>query len=66
MKFSNKYDQQQADRLVKTLLKAKEQVETALIYLNANQRPMEEIFNARLVQEHIDIALEHLGVTEAT
>lgn len=57
----SKHDQQRKDDLIKTLVKAKEQAETARLYLIANDRDIEEIVNVGLVLEHIDIALGHLG-----
>lgn len=57
----NKHDQHRKDALIKTLCKAKEQAETARIYLEVNNRDQEDIFVAHDVLEHIDIALERLG-----
>ena len=57
----NKHDQRRKDGLVMTLSKAKEQAETARVYLIANEREMEDIADVSLALEHIEIALEHLG-----
>jgi hypothetical protein len=62
-KRENRHDKQRREKLIQTLQKAKEQAETAVLYLTANNRNMDDIFNARLALEHIEIALEHLGVT---
>ncbi len=62
----NKHDQSRKDALIKTLAKAKEQAETAGIYLSANNRDMEDIMNNNLVLEHIDNALEKLGALVPT
>ncbi|MFD1954271.1 hypothetical protein ACFSL6_08795 [Paenibacillus thailandensis] len=58
----NKHDQARRDALIKTLVKAKEQAETASLYLTANNRDPEDIATAAVVIEHIDIVLEKLGV----
>jgi hypothetical protein len=57
----NIHDRRRRDQLAKTLLKAKEQAETALLYLTSAEQPTDDFFNARLALEHIEIALEHLG-----
>lgn len=57
----NKYDQRRKDTLIRTLCKAKEQAETLQLYLVANDRNPEDIADANLVLEHIEIALGHLG-----
>ena len=57
----NKHDQSRRDALIKTLAKAKEQAETAKLYLVANNRSQEDIAAAHDALEHIDIALERLG-----
>ncbi|CAM3745178.1 hypothetical protein COLU111180_06345 [Cohnella lubricantis] len=56
-----RHDQARRDALVKTLVKAKEQAETAALYLTANDRDPEDIMTTAVVIEHIDIALEQLG-----
>ncbi|MBU5442058.1 hypothetical protein [Paenibacillus sp. MSJ-34] len=58
----NKHDKSRKDSLIKALNKAKEQAETARLYLIANERDPEEIAAACLALEHIEIALSHLGV----
>lgn len=60
----NKHDQIRKDGLIKTLRKAKEQAETARMYLIANERDQEDIAAACLSLEHIEIALLHLGAKE--
>lgn len=62
----NKHDQSRKDALVRSLCKAKEQADTALIYLNANNRDMEDILTVNDALEHIDIALERLGAAVMT
>ena len=57
----NKNDQLRKDSIIKTLCKAKEQAEVFLLYLNANNREIEDIYAAILTLEHIDISLEQLG-----
>lgn len=57
----NKHDQVRKDSLVKTLIKAKEQAETAKLYLTVNERDSEDIEAAALALEHVEIALEQLG-----
>ncbi|NOU63159.1 hypothetical protein GC096_03745 [Paenibacillus sp. LMG 31461] len=57
----NKHDQSRKDALIKTLCKAKEQAETAILYLSANNRDMEDIISAKLTLEYIEISLERLG-----
>ncbi|MEC0269079.1 hypothetical protein [Paenibacillus anseongense] len=57
----NKQDQMRKDLLVKTLCKAKEQTETILLYLTANNRDMEDIFAAKEILGHIEISLEQFG-----
>lgn len=60
----NKHDQTRKDRLINTLRKAKEQAETARMYLIANDRNQVEIADTCLALEHTEIALSHLGVKE--
>ncbi|WP_308637701.1 hypothetical protein [Paenibacillus silvisoli] len=57
----NKHDQARKDALVKTLCKAKEQAETAKLYLVTNDRDADDVAAAALALEHVEIALEHLG-----
>ncbi|WP_157273374.1 hypothetical protein [Paenibacillus sp. oral taxon 786] len=58
----NKHDQSRRNSLIKTLNKAREQAETARMYLIANERDPEDIAATSLALEHIEIALSHLGV----
>lgn len=58
------YDARRKEALVQSLLKAKDQAENAHTYLVENSRDPEEINVAALALEHIEIALEHLGVAE--
>ena len=57
----NKHDQQRKDSLINTLLKAREKAIIARMYLTANERDPEDIADANLVLEHVDIALDRLG-----
>lgn len=57
----NHHDQRRKDKLVKTLLKAKEQAETANLYLEANEQNLDDVMNMILALENIEVALEHLG-----
>lgn len=66
MKPVNKHDQSRKDGLIRTLCRAKEQAETARMYLVANQRDPDDIAAVNLALEHIDIALEHLGAAVST
>ncbi|GIP38335.1 hypothetical protein J31TS4_16150 [Paenibacillus sp. J31TS4] len=59
----NIHDQRRKDALAKTLLKAKEQAHTTFLYLTANDRDPEQIAVLSLALEHIETALEHLGIT---
>lgn len=54
----NKQDQMRKDTLIKTLCKAKEQAETILLYLTANNRDMDDIFAAKETLGHIEISLD--------
>ena len=56
----SKHDQRRKDALIKTLQKAKDQADTALLYLSANDRDLEQIADMTLALEHIEIALGHL------
>ncbi len=60
----NKHDQTRRNGLIKTLKKAREQAETAQMYLVANERDPQDIASTHLALEHIEIALEHLGIKE--
>jgi hypothetical protein len=62
----NRHDKARKDDLIKTLAKAKEQAETAGLYLTANNRDPEDIMTTAVVIEHIDIALEQLGALVPT
>lgn len=62
MKFSNKHDQQRADKIKQTLAKAGELLEEAKLYLAANNRPLEEINAVDDAHWYVLIALERLGV----
>jgi len=57
----NKHDQSRKDSLIKTLCKAKEQAETAVLYLTANNREVDDILAAKVTLEHIELSLERLG-----
>jgi uncharacterized protein YsxB (DUF464 family) len=48
--------------LIKLLCRVKERAEEARLYLTVNDRDPEEIGNLNLAIEHIEIAMEHLGV----
>lgn len=61
----NKYDQQRKQDLIKALVKSKEKAEIHKLYLKVNERDPEEVATAHLVLEHIEIALQHLGVLVA-
>lgn len=61
-----KYDERRKNEVVKALLKAKAQAETALLYLCANDAPDDEMIPIGLALEHASIALEHLGIDEET
>lgn len=61
----NKHDQSRRNSLIKTLQKAREQAETAKMYLIANNREQDDIAATHLALEHIEIALEHLGAKGA-
>lgn len=56
-----RHDKARRDALIKTLAKAKEQAETAALYLTANNRDPEDIMTTAVVIEHIDVALEMFG-----
>jgi len=58
----NEHDQCRKNALVKMLLKSWDQAVIARMYLTANERDPEDIANANLAMEHIEIALGHLGV----
>ncbi|AZN43373.1 hypothetical protein [Paenibacillus albus] len=57
----NKHDQSRKDALIKTLIKAKEQAETAKLYLSVNNRDTEDIAAASVALEYVEHALEQLG-----
>lgn len=60
----SKYDQQRKDKCVKWLGKSKEALEEASLYLQAKEvPPMEEIYSVDDALEHVNIALERLGVS---
>lgn len=59
--LDNIHDQRRRMRVIKTLLKAKEQTSDALLYLEGNKRSLDEIEDTRLAMEHINIALKRLG-----
>ena len=61
VKIISKEDQKRKDALIKTLTKAKEQADTARLYLIANDRNLDDIYAAADVADHIDNALERLG-----
>ena len=56
----NKHDERRKQALIRTLRKAREQADTAILYLGANDRDMDDIYRAVVALEHIGIALEHL------
>ncbi|OPA76759.1 hypothetical protein BVG16_16445 [Paenibacillus selenitireducens] len=60
----NKHDQQRKDALIKTLLKAKEQAETAHLYLSVLGQDPEEIADTIFALEHIEIVLEQLNKSQ--
>ncbi|WP_281885648.1 hypothetical protein [Paenibacillus sp. YYML68] len=60
----NAYDKKRRAQVVKTLQKAKEQAENALLYLTANERSLEEIADIGLVIEHIENAIEVLELKQ--
>jgi hypothetical protein len=60
----NIHDEKRKRDLIKSLLTAKEKASVTQLYLTTNDRVQEDIWNIGLVIEHIDIALEHLGVTD--
>jgi len=62
----NIHDQARKDALIKTLIKAKEQADTARTYLVAHDRDPEDIMTNGVVMEHIDNALEQLGTLVPT
>ncbi|MFB9326977.1 hypothetical protein ACFFSY_13700 [Paenibacillus aurantiacus] len=59
----NKYDAQRKTALVKTLMKAKEQAETASLYLTARDE-VEQIVAVSQVLGWIEDAIQLLGVEE--
>lgn len=58
----NREDLKRKQDLIKAMLNAKEKARITLLYLTVNDRDYEDIANASLAAEHIDIALNNLGV----
>jgi hypothetical protein len=58
----NKHDQQRRDQCIKSLLKSKKKLETACLYLTVNSRNITDVFPTEDALEHVNIALERLGV----
>ena len=61
----NQHDQRRKESVIKALQKAKERADIAHMYLTANESNREDVMNMNLALEHIEIALEHLGVSIA-
>lgn len=62
--MTNRHDKRRKDQIIKTLHKARDQIETATLYLGVQEpRPMQEIYAMDDALEHVNQALERLGVT---
>lgn len=58
--MSNKHDQRRRKQIVGMLRKAKEKLETAKVYLIANDRPDEEYFETTDAIAYVSEAIERL------
>lgn len=57
----NKHDERRKQALIKTLRKAKEQADTAYLYLDANSANFEDREPIAEALDHIEIVLEKLA-----
>ncbi|MHB1681611.1 MAG: hypothetical protein ACYCYO_02105 [Bacilli bacterium] len=62
----NIHDQRRKNALIQTLHKARAQVETARMYLVANQRDPKDLAAILDALDHIELALERLSATVPT
>lgn len=58
----NKHDRDRINKLIKTLQTAEEQANNVILYLTAGESPQKQLWDAVLVLEYIQIALERLRV----
>lgn len=58
----NRYDLRRKEQVIKALKKAKEKADIAMLYLSANNPDLWQVADMRLTIEHIENALEVLGV----
>lgn len=56
----NKYDRQRKNKLIATLLKAREAVDRVLLYVVPDDENRMEVMDIEDAAEHINIALERL------
>lgn len=56
----NNYDRQRKDKLIATLLKAREAVDRVLLYVVPDDENRMEVMDIEDAAEHINIALERL------
>jgi len=60
---TNRHDRRRKEQIIKTLYKARDQIETATLYLGVQEpQPMQEIYAMDDALEHVNQALERLGV----